>query len=69
MTVEQPQPVDAQVSDLSRRCDALQAVLQRLAQNGVSAETLQGLVTAGALTLLDIKACFPPMTTGHAYLQ
>lgn len=58
--MEQPQPVDGQVADLSRRCDALKAVLQRLAEDGADAEALQGLITAGALTLLDIKAiCFP----------
>ena len=56
MTVEQPQPVDGQVDDLSRRCDALKAVLQRLAEDGAGAEALQGFITAGALALLDIKA-------------
>ena len=58
MTVEQPQPVDGQVADLSRRCEALKAVLQRLAEDGAADEALQGFITAGALALLDIKASF-----------
>jgi hypothetical protein len=61
MTVEQPQPVDGQVADLSRRCDALKAVLQRLAEDNAGAEALQGLITAGALALLDIKASRCPL--------
>jgi hypothetical protein len=58
MTVEQPQPVDAQVAELARHCDALQAVLRRLADDGAAADAglHQGLATAGALALLDIKA-------------
>lgn len=55
MTVDQPRPVDDKVADLARRCDALKAVLQQLADGGAADEALQGLLTAGSLALLDIK--------------
>ncbi len=54
MTVEEPQKTGHQVAALQRHCGTLTSVLQQLTDGG-NGEQQEGLLTAGALSILDIK--------------